>query len=75
MPFDTAVKSTDSCAHHAPRLSRQLKKLDTAHTAKDMNVPGWKLHPLSSGRWSVWVNGNLPTTVERQVHMPRQLLR
>lgn len=42
----------------APRLSRQLKKLDTARMANDMNVPGWKLHPLFAGRWSVWVNGN-----------------
>jgi proteic killer suppression protein len=23
-----------------------------------MNVPGWKLHPLSTGHWSVRVNGN-----------------
>jgi len=26
-----------------------------------MNVPGWRLHPLTgdlAGRWSVWVNGN-----------------
>jgi toxin HigB-1 len=23
-----------------------------------MNVPGWKLHGLSNGHWSVWVNGN-----------------
>ena len=23
-----------------------------------MNVPGWRLHPLSTGFGSVWVNGN-----------------
>jgi proteic killer suppression protein len=44
--------------HHATRLSRQLKKLDTASGPDDMNVPGWKLHRLSTGHWSVWVNGN-----------------
>jgi proteic killer suppression protein len=44
--------------HHAARLSRQLKKLDTAAEPSDMNVPGWKLHALSTGHWSVWVNGN-----------------
>lgn len=44
--------------HHAPRLSRQLAHLDCAKTAGDMNVPGWKLHRLSTGRWSIWVNGN-----------------
>jgi hypothetical protein len=28
---------------------------------QDMNVPGWKLHPVKgnlNGRWSVWVGGN-----------------
>lgn len=44
--------------HHAARLARQLKKLDAASVPDDMNVPGWRLHPLSSGHWSVWVNGN-----------------
>ena len=48
--------------HHAPRLSRQLKKLDTATGPEDMNVPGWRLHPLSTGHWSVWVNGNWRVT-------------
>jgi proteic killer suppression protein len=23
-----------------------------------MDYPGWRLHPLIDGRWSVWVNGN-----------------
>jgi proteic killer suppression protein len=23
-----------------------------------MAIPGWNLHPLSDGHWSVWVNGN-----------------
>jgi proteic killer suppression protein len=31
---------------------------------EDMNVPGWKLHSLSTGRWSVWVNGNWRMTFE-----------
>lgn len=44
--------------HHASRLKRQLARLDVAKSADDMNVPGWKLHPLSTGHWSVWVNGN-----------------
>ena len=29
-----------------------------------MNVPGWKLHQLSTGRWSVWVSGNWRLTFE-----------
>ena len=47
--------------HHAPKLKRQLARLDLANTADDMNVPGWKLHPLGgdlAGHYSVWVNGN-----------------
>jgi proteic killer suppression protein len=44
--------------HHAERLSRQLEKLESAREPGDMDVPGWRLHPLSSGHWSVWVNGN-----------------
>ncbi len=49
-------------AAHAPRLARQLARLDEASAPSDMNLPGWRLHPLSGrdlrGRWSVWVNGN-----------------
>jgi len=44
--------------HHAARLKRQLTRLDLAKSAVDMAVPGWRLHALSSGHWSVWVNGN-----------------
>ena len=44
--------------HQAPRLKRQMTRLDLAKSAADMNVPGWRLHPLSTGHWSVWVNGN-----------------
>lgn len=46
---------------HATRLGRQLKLLDSARSAQDMNIPGWKLHSLKGtekGYWSVWVNGN-----------------
>jgi proteic killer suppression protein len=61
--FETGSKAGIQ-PHHAARLSRQLKKLDTARTADDMNVPGWKRHLLSTGRWSVWVNGNWRLTFE-----------
>lgn len=44
--------------HHASRLSRQLQQLDRARMPEDMNLPGWKPHPLSTGHWSIWVNGN-----------------
>lgn len=47
--------------HHAARLRVLLAALDTAQTIQDMDVPGFRLHPLKGkdkGRWSVWVNGN-----------------
>ena len=38
-----------------------LAALDTAKSIEDMDIPGFRLHPLKGeerGRWSVWVNGN-----------------
>ena len=46
---------------HASKLSRQLLRLDIATNPADMNLPGWKLHPLVGelvGHYSVTVNGN-----------------
>jgi proteic killer suppression protein len=46
---------------HAAKLARQLQRLDVARRPQDMNLPGWKIHPLKGnlkGRWSVWVGGN-----------------
>ena len=47
--------------HHAGKLARQLRQLDAAIAPADMNVQGWKFHPLHDdleGHFSVWVNGN-----------------
>jgi proteic killer suppression protein len=55
--FETSSKAGIQ-PHQAPRLKRQLTRLDLAKTPDDMNVPGWRLHSLSDGHWSVWVNGN-----------------
>lgn len=52
---------------HAPRLRLLLAALDTAETITDMDLPGFRLHPLRGamqGRWSVWVNGNWRLTFE-----------
>ena len=46
---------------HAPKLKRQLRRLDESTNPADMNIPGWKLHSLAgdlNGHYSVWVNGN-----------------
>jgi proteic killer suppression protein len=48
-------------AGHAPKLRRQLARLEVAEVPQDMNIPGWDLHPLKGtlkGHWSVKVNGN-----------------
>ena len=52
---------------HAKRLRMQLAALDTAQTIEDMDIPGYRLHPLKGGehgRWSIWVNGNWRITFE-----------
>ncbi len=44
-----------------------LAALDTAQTMEDMNIPGFRLHPLKGserGRWSIWANGNWRLTFE-----------
>ena len=58
--FDTGSKAGIQ-PHHASRLGRQLAHLHVARSGKDMNVPGWGLHPLTGqmvGHYSITVNGN-----------------
>jgi len=48
-------------ANHAPKLRRILGLLDAASQPEDINLPGFRLHPLTGkqkGYFSVWVNGN-----------------
>jgi len=45
----------------------QLTALDTAQVIDDMDIPGFKLHPLKGklkGRWSISVSGNWRITFE-----------
>ena len=54
-------------ANHAKRLRLQLVALDTAQVIDDMDIPGFRLHPLKGemkGRWSITVNGNWRITFE-----------
>lgn len=47
--------------HHASKLQRLLVRLDLSRGPEDMNVPGWRLHPLAgdlAGHYAVTVNGN-----------------
>ena len=46
---------------HAPRLARQLARLNEASSWEDMNLPGWRLHLLKAkliGHYSILVGGN-----------------
>jgi proteic killer suppression protein len=50
---------------HAKRLRLQLARLDSATSAADMNLPGWRWHLLAghlAGHWAVWVDENFRLT-------------
>ncbi len=58
--FETGIKAGIQPAH-APKLGRQLARLNVAKSDEDMNIPGWNLHALrgdKAGHFSIWVNGN-----------------
>lgn len=46
---------------HANKLRMQLVAIDTAFSIEDLDIPGYRLHPLKGNRktvWSITVNGN-----------------
>jgi toxin HigB-1 len=50
-----------------PKVERILARLDVATCAAQLNLPGWKLHPLKGnlkGIWSIWVSGNWRITFQ-----------
>ena len=52
---------------HEKRLRMQLAALDTAKEINDLEIPGYKLHPLKGDRkgiWAITVNGNWRLTFE-----------
>lgn len=54
-------------ADHANKLLMQLAALDTAQSIEDLDIPGYRLHPLTGNRkgiWSITVNGNWRVTFE-----------
>ncbi|MBR7890096.1 type II toxin-antitoxin system RelE/ParE family toxin [Marinomonas sp. A79] len=54
-------------AKHQGKLRMQLTAIDTAQVIDDINLPGFKLHPLKGDRdeiWSITVNGNWRITFE-----------
>lgn len=54
-------------AKHGRRLRMQLAALDTSSSIDDMDIPGFRLHPLkgkAKGRWFITINGNWRLTFE-----------
>lgn len=48
-------------SEHQNRLRFQLAALDTAQTIEDMDIPGFRLHPLKGnrkGQWAIMVSAN-----------------
>lgn len=59
--FFRAGKASGIQAKHGKRLRLQLGRLDAASGPRDMNAPGWKLHPLKgrlADHWAVWVDSH-----------------
>ncbi|WP_104082194.1 type II toxin-antitoxin system RelE/ParE family toxin [Cryobacterium sp. Y11] len=47
--------------NHSKRLRMQLAALESAQSIDDMGIPGFRLHPLTSGfagRWAIIANGS-----------------
>ncbi|MEZ9191314.1 type II toxin-antitoxin system RelE/ParE family toxin [Vibrio sp. 10N.286.52.F8] len=64
--FETGSKAGIQ-AKHEHKLRMQLAAIDTATIIDDVDLPGFKLHPLKGDRdgiWSITVNGNWRITFE-----------
>jgi proteic killer suppression protein len=58
--FETGSKAGIN-PEHAPRLNRILGVLNAATTLTQIDIPGYKLHPLQGNLatfWSIKVSGN-----------------
>ncbi|MEM8809686.1 MAG: type II toxin-antitoxin system RelE/ParE family toxin [Cyanobacteria bacterium P01_G01_bin.38] len=54
-------------AEHKNKLRQQLTALESAQEIGDMDLPGYKLHPLKGDRaqtWAISVSGNWRLTFE-----------
>ena len=52
--FFTIGSTAGIQTQHVARLEERLQALHTAITLEDMNLPGWKLHPLKGDRTGLW---------------------
>ena len=65
--FYTKGTTSGIQAKHAKKLRMQLAALDTALVIDDLDIPGYRLHPLKGQRegvWSISVSANWRLTFE-----------
>ncbi|MEZ5489601.1 MAG: type II toxin-antitoxin system RelE/ParE family toxin [Gammaproteobacteria bacterium] len=65
--FYESGKTRGIQAQHSKKLRMQLAALDSAKSIDDMNIPGYRLHPLKGSRkgfWSITVSGNWRVTFQ-----------
>jgi proteic killer suppression protein len=65
--YSSTASKSNIQTNHATRLRLQLAALDTARVIDDMDVPGYRLHPLkerASNRWMIGVSENWRLTFE-----------
>lgn len=65
--FFQSGKTVGVQSKHSKKLRMQLAAIDTAHVIDDIDLPGFKLHPLKGKRlgiWSISVSGNWRITFE-----------
>jgi len=58
-------------AEHVEKLRRRLTNLDAATEPDDLDLPGYRLHPLKGdrkGEWSIAVSGNWRLTFRFEGH-------
>ncbi|MEE9394015.1 MAG: type II toxin-antitoxin system RelE/ParE family toxin [Planctomycetota bacterium] len=56
---------------HVDRLRHRLTNLDAATEPEDLDLPGYRLHPLKGdrkGEWSIRVSGNWRVTFRFESH-------
>lgn len=59
--FFTTGKTTGIRPDQADKIRARLKAIHSALTIEDLQLPGYKLHPLKGDRagvWSITVSGN-----------------
>lgn len=65
--FYETGKTSGIRTDHVRKLRMQMAALDTARVIEDMDIPGFRLHPLKGrdkDRWSIRVSGNWRLTFE-----------